>query len=155
MVMTSHIKFSKIDPENPVTFSEKFIRQILRGELRYRGLVISDDLDMKALASHYPVEQIPVRAFNAGCDILLYCNVFEHPQIALNALNDALKEKRISAQQIEDSYARVVSLKKDALTQAEPGDFAKVAAVIGNDQHRRLAEAIASGQIPEDLSASV
>ena len=153
MVMTSHIKFSKIDPDFPVTFSEKFIRQLLRTEMRYRGLVITDDLDMKALASYYPVEEIPVRAFQAGCDIMLYCNVFDHPQIALDSLNKAAKDHKISAAQIDESYNRVVALKKDALTKPDPEDFAKVSALIGSSEHQRLADAISSGIVPDDLSS--
>src|SRR6185312_13590188 len=89
MVMTAHIKFSKVDPEWPATLSEKFLRDILRGELRYRGLVISDDLDMKALAAFHPKELIPVRALQAGCDLLLYCNEFDQPPMALEAIQKA------------------------------------------------------------------
>lgn len=153
MVMTSHIKFPKVDPDSPVTFSKRFIQEILRGELRYRGTIVSDDLDMKALASYYKVDEIPVLAFEAGCDIMLYCNIFEHPQIALDAMSKALKDQRISAKQLDESYNRVVSLKKDALAQPDAEDFAKVSSMIGSAEHKRLAEAIASGQVPADLTS--
>lgn len=154
MVMTAHIKFTKIDPEWPVTLSEKFIQGILRSELRYRGIVISDDLDMKALANHYPAEQIPVKAFQAGCDILLYCNNFDHPQVALDALNKAVKEHKITGKQIDESFNRVVTLKKDVLGKPDPEDFAKAAKLIGSPENQRLAAAIASGDIPADLLAN-
>jgi beta-N-acetylhexosaminidase len=154
MVMTSHIQFPKIDPEFPVTLSRKFIQEVLRGELRFRSLVISDDLDMKALAKNYPTDQIPVMAFQAGCDLLLYCNEFDHPQIALDAMNKAVKEHKISAKQIDESYNRVVELKKDVLQNPDPEDFAKVSKLIGNAEHQRLAAAIASGDIPADLLAN-
>jgi beta-N-acetylhexosaminidase len=154
MVMTAHIKFPKIDPEWPVTLSEKFLHQLLRGDLRYRNLVISDDLDMKALSNHFPAEEIPVRAFQAGCDILLYCNNFDHPQMAIEALIKAAKDHRISAKQIDESFNRVVTLKKDVLTKPDPEDFSKVGALIGCEEHQRLAKAIATGDVPADLLTS-
>ncbi|MGZ3721970.1 MAG: beta-N-acetylhexosaminidase [Bdellovibrionales bacterium] len=154
MVMTSHIKFQKIDPDFPVSLSEKFIQGILRTELRYRGLVISDDLDMKALANNFSVEEIPVRALQAGTDILLYCNIFEHPQIALDAVSKAVKDHKISAKQIDESYNRVVTLKKDVLTKPDAEDYSKVSKLIGSPENQRLADAINSGDIPADLLAN-
>lgn len=151
MVMTSHIKFSKIDPEWPVTMSEVFIKQMLRQELRYRGLVVTDDLDMKALSAHHTVEQIAVRSLVAGCDILLFCNKFDHPQIALDAIQKAAKDHVVSAKQIDESYNRVVALKKDVLTSPDPMEFSKSQELIGAENHRRLSEAIVKGSVPADL----
>lgn len=151
MVMTAHMKFPKVDPEWPVTLSEKFLKDILRKELRYRGLVIGDDLDMKALANHYKTEEIPVRAFHAGCDLLMYCNDFEHPQIALEALTQALKDQKIQARQVDESYNRVVTLKKDVLTQPDPVAWTAVSQWVGHTDHQRLAEAIRTGSVPADL----
>ena len=154
MVMTAHIKFPKIDAEWPVTLSEKFLQEILRGELRYRNLVITDDLDMKALAKHFPADQIPVRALQAGCDILLYCNNFDQPPMALEAISKAVKDHKLTAKQIDESYNRVVALKKDVLSNPDPEDFAKASKVIGCAEHQRLATAINSGDIPPDLLAN-
>ena len=120
MVMTAHIKFPKIDAEWPVTLSKTFIQDILRKEMRYRKVVVSDDLDMLALANHYAVEKIPVLALQAGCDILLYCNNFDHPQMAISAIEKALKDHHLTAKQIDESYNRVVSLKRDVLLDPDP-----------------------------------
>lgn len=151
MVMTAHIKFPKIDPEWPVTMSEIFIKKMLREELRYKQLVITDDLDMRALAAHYPVEEIAVRSFEAGCDILLYCNKFDHPQVAIDSLQKALKDHRISAKQIDESFNRVVALKKDVLKEPDPVEFSKASTIIGHADHKRLSEAILAGSVPADL----
>lgn len=154
MVMTAHIKFSKIDPEWPVTLSQKFLKQMLRQELRYRNLVISDDLDMKALANNYPTADIPVMAFEAGCDILLYCNNFDHPQVAIDAMTKAVKDHRITAKQVDESFNRVVTLKKEMLQQPEPEEFAKSSQWIGHPDHVRLSQAISAGSVPADLLTS-
>jgi beta-N-acetylhexosaminidase len=151
MVMTSHIKFPKVDPDFPVTLSEKFLRDILRGELRYRNLIITDDLDMKALAKNYKTAEIPVLALKAGADLLLYCNEFDHPAIALEAVSKAVREHVISAKQIDESYAKVVALKKDVLANPDPEPFDKVKPLIGHPDHKRLATGIREGAVPADL----
>lgn len=151
MVMTAHIKFPKIDPQYPVTLSEIFIKKMLREELRYRQLVVSDDLDMRALAANYSVDEIAVRAVQAGCDILLYCNKFDHPAIAIEALQKALKDGKITAKQIDESYNRVVALKKEVLAQPDPMELAKAKEIVGHSEHDRLSKAIAAGSVPADL----
>ncbi len=154
MVMTAHIKFSALDAEWPVTLSEKIIKDLLRTELRYKNLVITDDLDMKALAAHYPVEFIPVRAFEAGCDIALYCNELNHPPIALAAVGKALADGKLKAADMEDKHKRVLALKKEMLTSPDPIPFEEVAKLIGHPDHLRLSRAIEEGHVPEDLVAT-
>ncbi len=151
MVMTSHIQFPKIDPQYPVTLSEIFIKKILREELRFKNLVITDDLDMGALLKHYAVEEIPVRALEAGCDILLYCNKFDRPQIAIDAIEKALKSGRLSAKQIDESYNRVMACKKEALVNPDPMPLDKASAIVGHPDHDRLSKAISAGSVPADL----
>lgn len=151
LVMTAHIRFNNIDPEWPVTLSEKFLKDILREELRYRNVVMSDDLDMKALSKHYKVEEIPVRALQAGCDILLYCNEFDHPQIAIDAIQKALKDHKLTAAQIDDSFNRITALKKELLTKPDPLPLAQASQIVGSDVHTQLAAAIAKGEVPASL----
>lgn len=153
MVMTAHIKFPQVDPQWPVTLSEKFLKGLLRQELRYRNIIISDDLDMQALAKNYPVADIPVMALQAGCDILLYCNNFEHPRVALESLMKAFKDHKINAKQVDESYNRIVALKKEILTHPDPDEFQKASALIGAEKHQRLAQAIQAGSVPADLLA--
>ena len=151
MVMTAHIKFPKIDPEWPVTLSEKFIRGMARDEMRFRNIIITDDLDMKALANHYKVDEIPVRALQAGCDMLLYCNKFDVPPIAIEALRKAARDHKISAQQIDESYNRVLALKKEMLTNPDPLPYEAASTLIGHPDHKRLSAAIKDGAVPADL----
>ena len=69
--MTAHIVFSKIDPNNTVTHSKKMVK-IIRNQIRFKNLLISDDLSMKSLK--YSMKQNTIRAFNAGCNLTLHCN---------------------------------------------------------------------------------
>jgi beta-N-acetylhexosaminidase len=154
MVMTAHIKFPKIDPEWPVTLSTIFIQQILRQELRYKGIIISDDLDMKALAAHYDRDLIPVRALQAGCDLLLYCNELDRPPKALAAVKKAIQDGTIKPAQIEESYKRIVDLKKEVLTQPDPMPWGDAVKLIGHPDHLKIAKAIQEQQIPQELLAT-
>jgi beta-N-acetylhexosaminidase len=153
LVMTAHIKFPKIDPEYPATLSKIFVQQILRDELKYRGLVITDDLGMGAVAQAYPVAEIPVLALEAGCDLLCYCNEFENFGTAYDSVRAAVQSGRISAARIAKSVERVLELKRDALGDVGPKPFADSAPMIGHPDHRRLSDAVRAGQVPADLLA--
>lgn len=151
LVMTAHIKFSAIDPDLPVTLSARFLEQILRQELGYRRLVITDDLDMGALRKHYTREQIPVMALQAGANILLYCNEPESPGVALSAIEQALSDGKLSNDRIMRNHREILALKADKLKNWEPMDFSRASQIIGHTDHLALVQAIESGHLPHDL----
>lgn len=151
MVMTSHILFERIDENWPVTLSSTFLETILKGNYRFRGLVVTDDLDMKALTKNYSSEEIPVRALIAGADILLYCNEFDKPPIALEALQKALKDGRISAQRVEESFQKVMNLKKKSLAPLKVLSWSEAEAMLNVAEHQELADAVTSGKVPAGL----
>jgi beta-N-acetylhexosaminidase len=72
LAMTAHVVYTAIDPDEPATTSRKVMRQIVRGSIGYDGLVMSDDLSMKALGGSYGERTIA--ALKAGCDVVLHCN---------------------------------------------------------------------------------
>lgn len=151
MVMTSHIKFSKIDPDWPVTLSEKFVTDIIRNELRYRGLVISDDLGMKAMTSHYGLEEVPVRALQAGVDLLLYCNDPEVPPQALEAILTATAQGSLNPERLASSHQRILDFKNQKIKNPEPLSLDEVQNIVGSEAHLALADAISKGIAPEGL----
>lgn len=76
MAMTAHVVYSAIDPKNPATTSGKVIDEIIRREIGFDGLLMSDDTSMKALSGDFPTKAASILA--AGCDLVLHCNgVFE------------------------------------------------------------------------------
>jgi len=76
MAMTAHVVYSAIDPNNPATTSAKVVNEIIRGEIGFDGLLMSDDTSMKALSGDFPTKAAAILA--AGCDLVLHCNgVFE------------------------------------------------------------------------------
>ena len=72
MAMTAHVVVTHADADTPVTLSAKAMRDLVRGNLGYEGLVMTDDLDMKALSGD--LEDLTRRALSAGCDVGLHCN---------------------------------------------------------------------------------
>ena len=72
MAMTAHVVYDSIDPQRPATTSPKVIRDVIRGEIGFDGLLMSDDLSMKALDG--PLEVRTRAALFAGCDVVLHCN---------------------------------------------------------------------------------
>ena len=116
MIMTAHIFNGKIDPEWPATLSSGTVKGILRKNLKYRGVVISDDMQMKAIRSFYGLETAIKMAISSGVDILLFANnsVFEE-DIATRALaivKKLLSRGEISPGRINESYMRIMKLKE-------------------------------------------
>lgn len=151
MIMMSHILYKNLDPQYPASLSEKLTQKLLREELRYRGLIITDDLDMKALTKNYSIHEIPVRALEAGSDLLLYCNDPIVPPQALNALEEAVENGRLSMARIEDSYQRVIKAKTENLNSSTIQTWNEAKAIVGSEVHLGLAKAIREGRIPEGI----
>lgn len=151
MVMTSHIRFPKIDPKWPVTLSEIFIKKIIRENCRFRGLVISDDLGMKAMSNHFPKEEIPVRAVEAGVELLLYCNEFDVPPIALESLVTAVAQGRLQSSEIDATAQKILKFKKETLLDVDPIPFKDAMDIISNPNHKDLAANLKDGKVPANL----
>ncbi|MBK8202223.1 MAG: beta-N-acetylhexosaminidase [Bdellovibrionales bacterium] len=151
MVMTAHIKFPHIDPDFPVTLSKIFIQEIMRGELKYRNLVISDDLGMKALTKHYDIKALPVLALQAGCDILLFCNDFDQQALSLEMTYKALAAKELDETHLNEAYSKIIALKQEKLSHPDPLPMSEVEKLVGHPDHLRLAKAVVEGSVPADL----
>lgn len=151
LIMTAHMKFPNIDPDWPVTLSEIFLKKILRDECRYRGLVITDDLDMKAMAKHYDPEIIPVRALQAGADILLYCNEPTSPPKALETITNAVAQGQLDRKLIENLHTKILDYKKEKIKNPDPLPWDQAAQIIGSPDHLKLSSCIAQGLVPEGL----
>ncbi len=116
MVMTAHIFNNKLDPDYPATLSKKTIDGLLRVELGFDGLVVSDDMMMKAIASHYGLEKAIMLAVNAGVDMMIFGNngyEFEHDiaERAHAALKALVLRGDISRERIDQAWARISALK--------------------------------------------
>ncbi len=141
-VMTAHILMPKIDPEFPATLSPRFIRQILREELRYSRLVVSDDMEMKAIADHYGVDDAPRLAIEAGCDLLIYRSEAATRR-GYQALDQALVSGKLDPETVLVAATRSRSIKSEVLMPYEPVSVAEVGKRIGLPEHQALVDRVA------------
>jgi beta-N-acetylhexosaminidase len=111
-VMTAHVIFDALDPGVPATMSRAALQGLLREELGFRGVLVSDDLEMKAIAEHFSVEDAIVRSLGAGCDLFLVCHKAPVQRRCIEALVKAVSDGRVSEQRLEEARARVAELVK-------------------------------------------
>ena len=118
MVMTAHIVNSNVDKDFPATLSPLFLQNILRAELGYKGVIVSDDMQMGAIIDNYGFEEAIIKAVLAGCDILIVSNNNKQPYDekmvyrAVNAVYESVLKGEISEEKITASYNRIISLKQ-------------------------------------------
>ena len=110
-IMVSHAMYPQIDPDHPSSLSKAIITDWLRKDLGYNGVVVTDDMDMGALANHYTFGDMAVQSILAGSDILLVCHEYEHMQEAYNGLMKAVKGGRISKERLDESVKRILLMK--------------------------------------------
>ncbi len=110
IVMSTHIFYPQIDPDEPVTTSEKLISAILRADLGFKGVVISDDLVMRGISSAQTVEQAALKAFQAGHDLLLISGPQPIQERVYQVLFEAVKAGEISQLRLNTSLKRLFQL---------------------------------------------
>lgn len=118
MIMVSHMAAPSLAGDNtPSSLSEEVVTNILRNELNFKGVIISDALNMAAISEYYSSEQAAVMALRAGCDMVLMPENFEE---AYNGVLEAVQEGTISEERINDSLRRIYRIKyADKLETAE------------------------------------
>ncbi len=115
-VMTAHVFNARLDAQHPATLSHPVINGILRRQLGFDGVVISDDMQMKAITESYGLEQAVTLAVNAGVDILLFGNNLGYDSQLPRKVSDILLRKvesgEIPLERIQQSHARIMRLKE-------------------------------------------
>jgi beta-N-acetylhexosaminidase len=142
MIMTAHVVFAALDATRPATLSEQVVTGLLRERLGYRGVIVSDDLDMRAIAGHMGVDHAAVQAIRAGCDVLLLCCNEQYQAQAEEALVKTAERDSEFRRRVGESAARVRAMKK-AHAQSQELHPARGRDVVGSFEHRRLADRLA------------
>ncbi len=115
-VMTAHVFHAGLDPAYPATLSAKVLTGILRDSLRFDGVIISDDMQMKAVSALYSLDTAVVRAVAAGVDLLLFANNSLYDEEAAgkaaSIIRRAVDTGLISRERIDASFRRIMALKE-------------------------------------------
>lgn len=163
-IMTAHVLVPSLDEEKPATLSPAIVRGLLREELDYNGVILTDDLEMEALARNYTPAESAVEAIAAGCDGVLVCRntpgLRAHPERrsadidlqvgVIEALIHAVEDGRIPYARAEDALKRQRAAKERFLAAPSGGAPAQrgrrqasLDAVLGCEQHQRIANEMA------------
>jgi len=141
-IMTAHVIYTALDPQFPATLSKKILTKLLRQAMEFRGVVVTDDLQMKAIADHYSLTEAAIRAIVAGADLLLICHQPEALPIILDLLHQAVKRGALPEKRIDLSLDRILSLKEKMLLPYRPASLKDVKATVGHPDHQKIVQEI-------------
>jgi beta-N-acetylhexosaminidase len=153
MVMVSNALYPKIDAKNPACFSYPILTDLLRHTMGYKGIIVTDDLEMGAALSQDSVGRLAVKAINAGADIVLVCHTPEKQREAYEALLSAIKRKEISKKRLNDSLKRILTLKLEKGI-GEKVDTTNINKFVNTAEHKKHAEEIEKKLMTRSLSHS-
>ena len=140
MIMTAHIVMPAIDTRHPITLSAQGIGQLLRQRLNFGGVVVSDDLEMKAVADRYSIEEMMHLGVHAGVDLFLICHTREKWEEAFEVLVKMGERGGSDEERIAMSAGRLAALERDWLRPWQrPADLR---ARLGTSEHRALVDRV-------------
>lgn len=152
-LMTAHVLYPALDPDRPATLSRRIATELLREELGFRGVLVSDDLGMKAVADRFPIEDIAIGAVEAGVDHLIIREPEARQRAAFEAILGAAAARADFRSRVEQSAARVAELKRRCRVGL-PAPAALLPSLLGTPAHRALAGAFAAAADPSLVSRS-
>lgn len=147
-IMTAHIVYSAFDTDRPATLSRPILTDLLRGDLGFDGLIITDDMEMNAIDKRYSASEAAVMAVEAGADMVLSLWKYQNQVKVCNALVAAVKSGRISEARIDQSVERILKYKKAVgVFDWENATSSQTIELVGSEAHRRVAATIANQAI--------
>ncbi|WP_235680362.1 glycoside hydrolase family 3 protein [Paenibacillus albicereus] len=141
VIMTAHICLPALDPSGvPSTLSKPVLTGLLRGELGYDRVIVTDCLEMDAIDKTYGPGEGSVRAIEAGADLVLISHNIDKQLAGLDAVVRAVEEGRLSEERLEQSLDRILSLKEKLGAAEAPAPWEQSSPRIGTPEHRAVAE---------------
>ncbi|WP_052667564.1 glycoside hydrolase family 3 protein [Nitriliruptor alkaliphilus] len=137
MVMTAHVIIEAIDPDLPATLSHDVLTGVLRGDLGFEGVIVTDAMEMQAIVDHWGAEEAAVMALQAGADVLL---MPQDMDAATAAVLEAVRSGEIASKDLDAKVRRVLQVKYDRGLFDDPFvDESAVGGVVGNETHLETA----------------
>ena len=141
-MMTAHVLYRALDDQLPATLSPAIITRILREQMGYDGVVLTDDLEMHAIVDHYGPGDAAVRAVLAGCDVLLICKERDREIAAFEAVEKAVASGTIDMARLDQSVARIQRVKQRYLLPYRPAVISDAKLIAGCRTHQALLHSI-------------
>lgn len=135
-MMMAHLMVDALDEKLPTTLSPKAY-EFLRHETKFSKIVITDDMEMKAISDRFSIEDAATMAINAGADMLLY-RFMDDAEKSLKAIREGVKKRTIKKEAITEKLLRVERCKKEFLSSYQPIYIPKIADVFNSQESKRL-----------------
>lgn len=140
MIMTAHVIFEPIDPKYPSTMSKAVMQGILRDRMGFNGVIVSDDLEMKAIANYYDIEEVIIRCVNAGVDLLMICHNHKLQHRAIDLLTRAVVRGDVPQERLVESNRRLDALMEKYVRPSIEGSSLSI---LASAEHRTIASRVA------------
>ena len=150
-IMTAHVRYPALDAEAPATLSRPVLTDLLRNQLGFEGVTLTDDMEMRAILDHQSIGEASVRALQAGADMILICHQQERQREVASAIEQALERGDLSWERITAGVARIRALKEKRLKPFQPVDPSRVAQTVDHPRHRALLAKIQNGSRVHDV----
>jgi beta-N-acetylhexosaminidase len=141
-MMTAHVLYRALDDQLPATLSPAIVTRLLREQMGYDGVVLTDDLEMHAIVDHYGPGDAAVRAVLAGCDVLLICKERDREVAAFEAVEKAVASGTIDMARLDQSVARIQRIKQRYLLPYRPAVISDAKLIAGCRTHQALLQSI-------------
>jgi len=138
MVMLSHVLYPQLDPKLPASLSPKIIQEFLRAEVGFRGVTISDDLEMAAIADHHSMEEVTHMGFNAGLDLFLVCHDIDKQVTVLETLLKIAESEVVPKMVWDVPLNRIGQVKRNHFRSRSAIDRVHAKELIGAREHQRI-----------------
>ncbi len=129
VVMIAHLLMPKLDPDHPASFSKAVIHDLLREDLGYKGVVISDDMTMGAITENYKIEEAAVEFITAGGNIVLVGHDYEKEKAVIQAITRAVEQGKISEEMLDERVSAILKLKEKYPLSDEPASGPDIKAI--------------------------
>lgn len=148
-IMASHVMYTNYDQKYPTSLSYNITQKLLRDQMGFNGLVVTDSLTMSAVWGRFSIEEIVLNGFNSGCDILLFCgdrNLSNHQEIFDTAVR-LVKEGKISINQVNNAVERIFKYKSMFKCGIMANDYCEIASELEEKSRVEFAQEVANRSI--------
>ncbi|MGB9728852.1 MAG: beta-N-acetylhexosaminidase [Thermoprotei archaeon] len=131
-IMTAHVVYPALDKENPATLSRKILREFLREKLGFNGVIMTDDMEMRAISDRYAPGDASIKALKAGADLILFSHTYSKQIEAYNTVLKAVENEYITNDELDEKVRRILQLKLrviDHMSKIDPS-------IVGKKEHR-------------------
>jgi len=146
MVMPGHIMYPKIDAENPATYSRALLHDLLRLEIGFKGLIVTDDLSKKAITETVGIESAVAQCFEAGVDLMNISGGIDEQVLVLETLLKLVEKANYPVHILERNYRRVRDIKARHFRVLRTIDRQHARELVGNREHFRIARRLRDGK---------